>query len=125
MRGLVVVLLLWSTALLAEVTATDTAGRRIVLAAPAQRIVSLAPHLTELAFAAGAGGKLVAASDYNDFPPQAARLPRVASAGGIDIEQILALRPDLVLAWRLDATGKALDRLESLGVPLAYLEPHR
>src|SRR5689334_21628320 len=54
-------------------------------AAPAQRIVSLAPHLTELTFAAGAGAKLVAVSDYSDFPPQAARLPRVASATGIDI----------------------------------------
>jgi iron complex transport system substrate-binding protein len=109
----------------AEVTALDTAGRRIVLPAPAKRIVSLAPHLTELLFAAGAGGKVVAVSEYSDFPPEAARLPRVASSGGIDLEQILALRPDLVLAWRLDATAKALDRLESLGLPLAYFEPHR
>ncbi|HYM27571.1 MAG TPA: cobalamin-binding protein [Steroidobacteraceae bacterium] len=96
-----------------------------VPAAPAQRIVSLAPHLTELAFAAGAGPKLVAASDYSDFPPEAARLPRVASATGIDIERILALQPDLVLAWRLDATAKALDRLESLGLRVVYIEPHR
>ena len=94
-------------------------------AAPAQRIVSLAPHLTELVFAAGAGSKLVAASDYSDFPPEAARLPRVASASGIDIERILALQPDLVLAWRLDATAKALDRLQSLGLRLEYIEPHR
>lgn len=96
-----------------------------MLPAPAKRIVSLAPHLTELLFAAGAGGKVVAVSEYSDFPPEAARLPRVASSGGIDLEQILALRPDLVLAWRLDATAKALDRLESLGLPLAYFEPHR
>jgi iron complex transport system substrate-binding protein len=96
-----------------------------VQAAPAQRIVSLAPHLTELAFAAGAGAKLVAASDYSDFPPQAERLPRVASATGVDIERILALQPDLVLAWRLDATAKALDRLESLGLRVVYVEPHR
>ena len=94
-------------------------------AAPAQRIVSLAPHLTELAFAAGAGAKLVAVSEYSDFPPEAARLPRVASATGVDIERILALQPDLVLAWRLDATAKALDRLESLGLKLFYVEPHR
>ena len=109
----------------AQVQALDTAGRRIVLPAPAQRIVSLAPHLTELVFAAGAGDRLVAASDYSDFPPEAARLPRVASASGIDLERLLALKPDLVLAWRLDATAKALDRIESLGLPLAYLEPHR
>ena len=109
----------------AQVQALDTAGRRIVLPAPAQRIVSLAPHLTELVFAAGAGDRLVAASDYSDFPPEAARLPRVASATGIDLERLLVLKPDLVLAWRLDATAKALDRIESLGLPLAYLEPHR
>jgi len=109
----------------AQVQALDTAGRRVVLPGPAQRIVSLAPHLTELVFAAGAGDRLVAASDYSDFPPEAARLPRVASATGIDLEGLLALKPDLVLAWRLDATAKALDRIESLGLPLAYIEPHR
>ena len=125
MKAFAVLLALWSTCLWAEVTATDTAGRRIVLPAPAQRIVSLAPHLTELVFAAGAGDKLVGASDYSDYPPQAARLPRVASSGGIDLERLLALRPDLVLAWRLDATAQSLDRIESLGLPLAYIEPHR
>jgi iron complex transport system substrate-binding protein len=109
----------------ADITVRDTAGRQVALAAPAQRIVTLAPHLTELVFAAGAGGRLVGASDYSDFPPEAARLPRVASATGVDLERLLALRPDLVLAWRLDATAKALDRIESLGLPLAYIEPHR
>src|SRR3954464_13327297 len=109
----------------AEVSTLDTSGRRIVLAAPAQRIVSLAPHITELLFAAGAGTKVVGVSEYSDFPPEAARLPRVASATGVDLERLLALRPDLVLAWRLDATAKALDRIESLGLPLAYVEPHR
>jgi iron complex transport system substrate-binding protein len=122
---LVLTLHLWPAALRAEVIATDTAGRRIVLAAPARRIVSLAPHITELLFAAGAGGRVVAASEYSDFPPEAARLPRVASASGVDLERILALQPDLVLAWRLDATAKALDRIESLGLALAYVEPHR
>jgi iron complex transport system substrate-binding protein len=122
---LLALLVLASTHAGAEVSALDTAGRRVVLPAPAKRIVSLAPHLTELLFAAGAGGQVVAVSEYSDFPPEAARLPRVASSGGIDLEQILALRADLVLAWRLDATAKALDRLESLGVPLAYFEPHR
>src|SRR3954454_7148867 len=108
-----------------EVSTLDTSGRRIVLAAPAQRSVSLAPHITELLFAAGAASKVVAVSEYSDFPPEAARLPRVASASGVDLERVLTLRPDLVLAWRLDATAKALDRIESLGLPLAYIEPHR
>jgi iron complex transport system substrate-binding protein len=122
-------LAVWTAALHAEphaeVSAIDTAGRRITLAAPAQRIVSLAPHITELLFAAGARSKIVAASEYSDYPPEAQRLPRVASSSGIDLEGLLALKPDLVLAWRLDATAKALDRIESLGLTLAYVEPHR
>jgi iron complex transport system substrate-binding protein len=108
-----------------EVSATDSSGRRITLAMPAQRIVSLAPHATELLYAAGAGAKLVAASEYSDFPEAAKRLPRVASSGGVDLERLLALRADLVVAWRLEATARALDRIETLGIPLAYIEPHR
>src|SRR5258706_7058422 len=109
----------------AEVSAIDAAGRRITLAAPAQRIVSLAPHATELLYAAGAGAKVVAVSEYSDFPEAAKRLPRVASSSGVDLERLLALRADLVIAWRLEATAKALDRIESFGIALAYIEPHR
>jgi len=114
-----------SAAVCAEVSATDSSGRRVALAAPAQRIVSLAPHATELLYAAGAGEKLVAVSEYSDFPEAAKRLPRVASSAGIDLERLLALRADLVVAWRLEATAKALDRIESFGIPLVYIEPHR
>jgi iron complex transport system substrate-binding protein len=113
------------TAVRAEVSAIDGNGRRVTLPAPASRIVSLAPHVTELLFAAGAGAQIIAVSEYSDYPEAAKRLPRVASSAGIDLEQILALRADLVVAWRLDATAKALDRLDSLGVRLAYIEPHR
>ena len=73
-----------------EVSVTDGSGRRITLAVPAQRIVSLAPHATELLYAAGAGDKVVAVSEYSDFPEAAKRLPRVASSGGIDLERLLA-----------------------------------
>jgi iron complex transport system substrate-binding protein len=115
----------WSAAAFGEVSAIDSDGRRVSLAAPAQRIVSLAPHLTELLFAAGAGAKVVAASDYSDYPEAAKQLPRVANSGAIDLERILALRPDLVIAWRLSATAQTLDRLQGLGVPVFYSEPHR
>ena len=95
------------------------------LAAPAQRIISLAPHVTEQLYAAGAGAKLVAASEYSDYPEEAKRLPRVASSGAVNLEMVLALKPDLVVAWRLEATAAALTRLESLGVPVFYSEPRR
>jgi len=107
------------------VTAIDSDGRSISLAAPAERIVSLAPHVTEQLYAAGAGAKVVAASDYSDYPEEARRLPRVASSGTVNLEMVLALKPDLVVAWRLEATAPALARLESLGVPVFYSEPRR
>lgn len=94
-------------------------------AAPAERIVSLAPHATELLFAAGAGAKVVGVSEYSDYPEAARRLPRVASAHAVDLEQILSLQPDLVVAWRLEATARALDRLQALGIRVQYVEPHR
>jgi iron complex transport system substrate-binding protein len=107
------------------VSAVDSDGRRVSLERPAQRIVSLAPHATEQLFAGGAGGKLVAVSEYSDYPEEAKRLPRVASSAGVDLEQLLALKPDLVVAWRLEATAAALARLEALGLPVFYSEPRR
>jgi iron complex transport system substrate-binding protein len=109
----------------AGVSAVDSDGRGVSLAAPAQRIVSLAPHVTEQLFAAGAGAKVVGASEYSDYPEEAKRLPRVASSGTVNLEMALALKPDLVVAWRLEATAPALARLESLGVPVFYSEPRR
>jgi len=109
----------------AGVSAVDSDGRRLELAQPAARIVSLAPHVTEQLFAAGAGARLVAVSEYSDYPEQAKRLPQVASSSGVDLERVLALKPDLVVAWRLEATAAALARLEALGVPVFYSEPRR
>ena len=103
----------------------DSDGRRVSLDTPAQRIVSLAPHVTEQLFAAGAGAKLVGVSEYSDYPEAAKALPRVASSGTVNLEMLLALKPDLVVAWRLEATAAALARLESLGVPVFYSEPRR
>lgn len=66
---------------------------------PAERIISLAPHATEIAYAAGLGDKLVAVSEYSDYPPQALELERVANHQTINIEKILTLKPDLIIAW--------------------------
>src|SRR5439155_1624327 len=120
-----VMLALWGAAAWAAASAVDSAGRRVSLPAPAQRIVSVAPHVTELLFAAGAGSRVVAVSEYSDYPEVARRLPRVASSSAVNVEEVLALRADLVVAWRLDATARSLDRLEALGIPVFYSEPHR
>ncbi|OYW20302.1 MAG: cobalamin-binding protein, partial [Burkholderiales bacterium 12-64-5] len=79
-------LLLAATPARAAVSVTDDAGRRVVLPTSARRIVSLAPHVTELLYAAGAGGKLVGAVEYSDYPPAAQALPRVGSSSAVDIE---------------------------------------
>src|SRR5688500_14894260 len=107
------------------VSAVDSDGRRIKLDAPAQRIVSLAPHVTEQLFAAGAGSKVVGASEYSDYPEEAKALPRVASSGTVNLEAVLALQPDRVVAWWLEAVMAALARLEALGVPVFYSEARR
>jgi len=109
----------------APVEVRDDYGKTLQLAAPAQRIVSLAPHLTELLFAAGAGAQVVGVSDFSDYPAAAGALPRVASATGVDLEAVLALEPDLVVAWPQAATRRAIDRLETLGLPIYRSEPRR
>lgn len=79
-------------------------------AATYQRIVTLAPHLTELVYAAGAGAKLVGVSTYSDYPAEAARLPLVASDGRVNFEALYRLQPDLVLAWT--SGNRAVDLVE-------------
>ena len=83
---------------------------------PAQRIVSLAPHLTELAFAAGAGAQLVGVVSYSDFPPAARSLPNLGGYHQPDMEKLLSLKPDLILAWQSGASPAVLDTLKRLGI---------
>src|SRR5262245_49200290 len=123
MRLLALAWLAGAAGAFAGVSAVDSDGRRIELAQPAQRIVSLAPHVTEQLFAAGAGKRLVAVSEYSDYPEEAKRLPQVASSAGVNLEALLALKPDLVVAWRLEATAASLARLEALGLVVCDDEP--
>lgn len=111
--------------LCAEIVAIDDAGREIRLAQPAQRIISLAPHVTELLFAAGAGGHVVGVVAYSDYPQAALSLPRVGGYGNIDMEAIAALRPDLVVAWKTGNRDVHVARLAALGIPIYINEPRR
>ena len=79
------------------------------------RIVSLAPHLTELAFAAGAGDRLVGVSAFSDFPDAAKKLPQVGGGANLDLERIVALQPDLILAWQSGNSPFAIARLQAMG----------
>ncbi|UXY13909.1 cobalamin-binding protein [Chitiniphilus purpureus] len=103
----------------------DDRGRRVALPRPAQRIVSLAPHLTEVLFAIGAGKALVGAVDYSDHPPAALRIPRVGGYHGFDLERIRALKPDLIVGWAGGNPAQQLAQLEALGIPLFLADSKR
>jgi iron complex transport system substrate-binding protein len=102
--------------------ATDDRGVTLFLDRPAERIVTLAPHLAEIAFAAGAGAKLAGVSSFSRHPAEAERLPVVASYGRVDIERLVALRPDLVLAWQSGNSPLQIDRLERIGIRVFVTE---
>lgn len=105
------------------VSVRDDYGNTVRLPRTAERVVSLSPHLTELVYAAGAGARMVGALEYSDFPPEARKLPRVGSDSGIDLEAVLGLRPDLIVAWPNAGSRRAVDRLAALGIPTYRSEP--
>ncbi len=109
----------------AAIEVQDDTGQTVTLAAPARRIVSLAPHVTELLFAAGAGALVVGTPQYSDYPEAARRISRIGGAGGFDFERITALRPDLVVAWHSGNPAWVIERLRQLGVVLFLSEPRQ
>jgi len=94
-------------------------------AEPAERIVTLAPHLAELVHAAGAGERLVGTVEWTDYPPAAAELPRIGDAFRLDLEALAALAPDLVLAWKGGNPDHLLQQLELSGYRVVALAPER
>ncbi|MEX2241058.1 MAG: cobalamin-binding protein [Burkholderiales bacterium] len=122
-RAMLLAALLVAGAAQAELRVTDDYGKPVVLAAPARRVVSLAPHLTELMYAAGAGERLVGAFAYSDYPPEAKSLPRVGSEAQIDLEALVALKPDLVIAWPQSGSTRAVERIAALGIAVFRSEP--
>ena len=100
-------------------------GHETKIQQAAQRIISLAPHLTELVYAAGAGEKLIAVSAYSDFPVAARLLPQVGDASNLDLERIVMLKPDLVLAWKSNISPFAIERLRRLSIPVYVTETRR
>jgi iron complex transport system substrate-binding protein len=124
-RALVAVCCLHTSAHAAAPEVHDDRGNTLRLAAPATRIISIAPHLTEIAYAAGVGSRLIAVSQYSDYPPEANRLPRVGDGARVDVERILTLKPDLVLAWKSGNQAGDIARLERLGIPVWVSEASR
>lgn len=109
----------------AAVTVVDDVGRTVTLAQPARRVVSLAPHVTELLFAAGGGARVVGAVNYSDYPEAAKKLPQVGSYNKLDFERVLALKPDLLVVWHSGNPVRQVEQLERLGIPVYHSEPGR
>lgn len=103
----------------------DDAGRKVVLARPAQRVITLAPNLTEFVYAVGGGAAMVGTMDTSNFPDAAREVVRVGDYQRLDVERIVALQPDLILVWKSGNQGRELAQLEAAGLRLFYFEPRR
>jgi len=104
---------------------TDDAGRRVTLAAPARRVVSLLPSFTEILFAIGAGDRLVGRTTWCDYPPAALAVPSVGDGMPPNVEAVAARRPDLVVVYRSGPNVTAAQQLERLGVQTVLFDLNR
>lgn len=109
----------------AAVSVKDDDGNIVTLQQPAQRVISLAPHVTELLFAAGGGSHVVGVVSYSDFPEEAKKIPEVGSNRELDLERIMALKPDLIVVWRHGESERQLEMVRKLGVPMFHSEPQK
>lgn len=106
-----------------EVCVQDARDQELCLGEPARRLVSLSPGATELLFSAGAGDRVLAVSAWSDYPAQAGDLPQVGDSNRLDLEAIVGLAPDLVVAW-VDGNSRAqLEKLSDLGINVFWLAP--
>jgi len=109
----------------AAISVRDDAGNVVTVPQPAQRVVTLAPHVTELVFAAGGGDRIAGTVKYSDYPPAAKLIPQIGDNSLLDIERLIALKPDLLVVWRHNSAERQLEQLRKLGVPLFYSDPHK
>ncbi len=105
-------------------TVTDQLGRHVTVPDKPQRVVSLAPSITEIVFALDQGHRLQGVTTYSDFPPEAVKLPKVGSYVHLDLEKIVALKPDLCIAIKDGNPRVIAQRLESLKIPVYAVDPN-
>lgn len=121
----IILLALCSNFAQATISVVDDSGKTVVLARPAQRVISMAPHVTELLFAAGGGARIIGAMNYSDFPLEARSIPLIGSNSQIDLERVIALKPDLLIVWQSGNTARQIAQLQSLGIPVFHSEPRK
>lgn len=99
-------------------------GVTVTLPAPAKRIVNLSPDFSELLFDIGAGDTLVGTIEYSNYPEAAKKVPRIGDGFHVDTEKVVALKPDLVLAWQGGTPQVLVEKLRSLGLPVLAIGTH-
>ena len=124
-RPFALLALLLASPVFASVTVTDDAGRTVTLPAPAHRLVSLAPSITDALFAAGAGPYVVGTTRYSDHPAAARQVAIIGDATMLDLERIVGLKPDLIVVWRSGTPAAQVEKLVRLGIPVFYAETTR
>jgi iron complex transport system substrate-binding protein len=103
----------------------DDTGQRVALSHPPSRIISLAPGATEMLFAAGAGDRLIATVDFSDEPAAAKRVPRIGDVTAVDMERLVALRPDMVVVWPGGGNPAQIQKIAQLGLPIYRQQVNR
>jgi len=107
----------------ADITVTDDSENELTFAEPVKRIISLAPHITELLYAAGADKQIVGTVNYSDYPPAAKQLPVIGSYTKVDYERVLAAQPDVVMYWKSGNPGNMIDGIKQLNLKIFNSEP--
>lgn len=106
-----------------EIVVTDDSGKQIVFDKPVERIISLAPHVTELLFAAGADKQILGTVSFSDFPEEAKKIPRIGSYVKVDYEKLIALQPQLVIYWETGNPADMINGVRNLKIKLFNNEP--
>ena len=109
----------------ATISVRDDDGNAVTLDKPAQRILALAPHITELLFAAGGGEKIVGVVSYSDYPEAAKKIARVGDNRQYDMERIIAMKPDLIVVWMHGSAERQIAMLRQLNVPIYHSDPKK
>ncbi len=107
----------------ASIKLTDDNGTEFEFSQPVKRIISLAPHITELLFAAGATNQIVGTVSYSDYPEAAKKIPLMGGYNKVDIELVILQKPDLVIAWASGNSNDQIEKLKNLGLKVYISEP--
>ena len=107
----------------ATISVQDGTGQTVTIPHEIHKVVALTPHAAELAYSAGAGSKLVGVTQESDYPEPVKSLPKIGSYVQINLEAIIKLKPDLVIAWQDGGQASLIQALRQAGIPVFMSHP--